>query len=307
MHGAMIPSPSVERLGLVKIIFVSGKGGVGKSSVAAALALKSARSGAKTLLAELGNTSFFAIALRQAFTSTPQPWREGVDVVVWDGVSCLREYALHLLKSEALYRLFFENAVSKSLIHVAPGLSELAILGKITSGPPRNVGPKLPYDVVVVDGFASGHFLALLRAPVGFAAAVHMGPMGEQSRAMMAVLKNPEICSYHFVSLPEELPVQETFEMVQAMKELVPQQPWIVKNRWLPQDMRAAPISSSQQRDPFVVDICHRREREEHAENIFKGHPTWIAPWTLATDFEQVVLGISAQIPDVILPRGGKS
>lgn len=300
----MIVPERVERLQIVKILFVSGKGGVGKSTVAATLALQAARAGQKTLLVELGNRSFYGLAFKKNFSATPSPWRDGVDIALWDGNSCLREYALHLLKSEALYKLFFENAVSRSLIQVAPGLAELAILGKITSGPPRNVGPKLPYDTLIVDAFASGHFLALLRAPLGFAEAVRFGPMGNESRDIAKVLRDPEICRYCFVTLPESLPVQETGELVASFKELVPNiAPEICLNRWLQPAMAAqvkAPVGGD--KDDFAHDLARRRESEVAAETQFQGLKTWIAPWILETDFEKTVL----QLAEIVsTPQGG--
>lgn len=206
----------------MKIHFVTGKGGVGKSAVAAALAYRLSKEGQRVLLAELGDESFYHEYFNLPLVdSAARPSGLGFDVVLWSGASCLREYALHLLKVESLYKLFFENPVSRTLIQVAPGLAELAITGKITSGPPRNVGPKMNYDVLVIDAFSTGHFLALLRAPVGMAQAISKGPIADQSKAILEVLKNPKITSYHIVSLPEELPAQESLELDRSLFELV--------------------------------------------------------------------------------------
>ncbi len=230
-----------------KIILVTGKGGVGKSVVAAALAFKKAREGFKTLLVELGDESFY-----QKFfdlpdvTYKPRTLIPNVDVALWSGADCLKEYALYLLKIESLYKLFFENKVSRTLINVAPALPELAILGKVTSGPRRH-GPPVPYDFVIVDAYATGHFLSLLRAPGGMAEAIHYGPMGEQSRSIQKTITNPDICKFYLVTLPEDLPMKETEELDAALKsEFKIQGQWIL-NRVLETPLKSNDLSAPAQ------------------------------------------------------------
>jgi anion-transporting ArsA/GET3 family ATPase len=201
-----------------EIHFVTGKGGVGKSVVAAALALKKSKEGKRVLLIELGNQSFFRdfFDLNEV-TFRPVSLRPQLDVALWSGDACLHEYARHLIKVESLAKLFFENAVMRAFINVAPGLPELAILGKLTSGP-RHHGPPLPYDCLVVDAYASGHFQALISAPAGMAEAIQFGPMGEQSRGIDKCLRDKTLCHYHIVTLPEELPVKEAIELQKKLE-----------------------------------------------------------------------------------------
>jgi anion-transporting ArsA/GET3 family ATPase len=202
-----------------EIIFVTGKGGVGKSTVAAALALKKAQSGQRTLLVEIGDQSFYKDYFRLPQVGfEPTHVREKFSVALWTGQNCLREYIIHLIKVETLYKLFFENAVMKAFVNVAPALPELAIMGKATSGP-RHHGPKLPFDCIVMDCYATGHFMALMGAAAGMAQAVKVGPMGEQSRGIDKTLRDPTVCQYYLVSLPEELPVRETEELYEELKK----------------------------------------------------------------------------------------
>lgn len=201
-----------------EIHFVTGKGGVGKSVVAAALALKKSQEGKKVLLVELGDHSFFQDFFDlNSVGFQPMLIRPNLSLALWTGEACLQEYARHLIKVESLAKLFFENAVMKAFINVAPGLPELAILGKVTSGP-RKHGPALPFDCLVVDAFATGHFLALLEAPRGMAQAIQFGPMGEQSRGIDASTRDPELCRFHIVTLPEELPVKESLELLERLR-----------------------------------------------------------------------------------------
>lgn len=209
---------------VIQIHLVTGKGGVGKSVLALALAKSFAAQGKKTLLAELGELSFFASALDRKVHFSPELLLPGLDIAIWDAKNLLSEYILHLIKIPSLHKLFFENDLTQALIDAAPSLKELAILGKITSGPPRNVGPKLDYDVIVIDAFASGHFLALMKAPLAMAETFKRGPMREQSLAIMEVLKNPKLATYHLVFLPEELSIEEGLELQENLGSIVQKQ-----------------------------------------------------------------------------------
>jgi anion-transporting ArsA/GET3 family ATPase len=250
----------------MEIHFVTGKGGVGKSAVAAALAYRMSKTGKKVLLVELGDQSFYADYFELPKVEyKPVQTGFGFDVALWTGEECLREYALHLLKVERIYKLFFENAVTKALINVAPALSELAILGKITSGPPRNVGPKLKYDCIVVDAFASGHFLALLRAPKGMAEAISFGPMGEQSRSITAVLKNHLISKYYVVAFPEELPIVEGLELAKDIYSEIHIRPEIILNKVI-----SVPPESLKEEPGSLLPLQHK------LQEISKRQSKWI-------------------------------
>ncbi|MFP5518809.1 MAG: arsenical pump-driving ATPase [Bdellovibrionia bacterium] len=194
-----------------KIHLVTGKGGVGKSVLAAALALRESQRGS-SLLAELGDRSFYQDFLGLGPVSYHPTRYQSVDVVLWSGADCLREYAKYLIKVDSLTKLFFENSVMRTFVNIAPALPELAIMGKVTSGPRRH-GPPLKYDYLTVDAFATGHFLALMRAAPAMAQAIPFGPMGEQGRGILKTLQDKELCEYHIVTLPEELPLKETLEL----------------------------------------------------------------------------------------------
>lgn len=201
-----------------KAHLVTGKGGVGKSLFSAVLARYFSNQKQLILLAELSEHSFFKDYLNLPDISyKPQSWKPNLDVCQWSPEDCLKEYSLHLLKIESLYRLFFENPVSKSLIQVAPGLHELAILGKLTSSP-RAHGPAMLYDQIVVDSYSTGHFLSLLRAPMALTEIIPFGPMGEQSKKIDEYLRNPDFTEVHIVTLAEELPLTEGIELHQQLK-----------------------------------------------------------------------------------------
>ncbi len=216
-----------------KAHFVTGKGGVGKSLVAALLARFYSLKSQQVLLAELSEISFYKDYLNlDQLEYKPSPWVPQVDVCQWSGTECLKEYALHLLKIKKLYELFFENPVTRSLVQIAPGLQELAILGKVTSSP-RKHGPAMNYDQLVIDSFATGHFLNLLQSPKAMAETIRFGPMGEQSRSIDKWIRDPEFMNIHVVTLAEELPITETLELCHSLEKLFQIKPKIYLNKLL--------------------------------------------------------------------------
>jgi anion-transporting ArsA/GET3 family ATPase len=259
------------------IVFVTGKGGVGKSTVAASLALREAQRGRNVLLAELGDVSFFEQWFNFSVDHLPKPIHElhpQLSVCRWEAQTCLKEYLLHYLRVESLVNLFFENKVMKSLVQAAPALREIALLGKITSGL-RKIGPVLNYDVIVVDCFATGHFEALMQAPMGLAKAVQFGPMGEQSRAIHNVITDPSKTRFVVVSLPEELPVIETLELCGFLNKDLQVQPRVVLNRVLALPP-AAPGTT-----PFLAYVQSTRERQARSDEQLKD----LRPTSLAYSF----------------------
>lgn len=214
-----------------KILMVSGKGGVGKSTVAMAAGQCLAQQGRRTLVVEFTEQShLFAI---HSATSSYEPIEVGPNLWLaqWTGEACLREFIAHYVRLEQVVNLFFENRAMRSLIRAAPALRELALLGKATSGN-RQIGPRLEFDQIVVDSYATGHFFSLMQTPAAMAETIQFGPMGEQSRAIDAVLKNPQITEYWVVTLPEELPVSEGIEMGQKLS-LMGLQYKVLCNRWI--------------------------------------------------------------------------
>jgi len=208
-----------------KIHFVTGKGGVGKSYFAASFAeslchaYKIPQDGHNSpiLLAEINDISFYKEYLSIENIGYQPVKTASFDIAQWKAQDCLKEYALHLLKIESLFKLFFENPISKALIDVSPGLNELAILGKATSHP-RHHGPPLNYSEIVFDSPSTGHFLTMLRSPKALSETIHFGPMGEQTRSIDQWIRNPDFVEIHLVTLAEELPISETIELYQTLK-----------------------------------------------------------------------------------------
>lgn len=249
-----------------EIHLVSGKGGVGKSVSAAAIALHLSKKKQNVLLVELGDQSFYKDFFGLAGVGfSPVKLKDNIDVALWAGETCLYEYAVYLLKIEKFAKLFFSNKIMSTFLSVAPALHELAILGKITSTV-RHHGPEVTYDAIVVDAYATGHFEALLNAPVGMAEAIQFGPMGEQSRGITNTLKNPDYANYYIVTLPEDLPIKESLELSDYLTTSIEIKPKFILNKMISiiPDIKNN-IKNADESDIFIKYLTSHIENEKNS------------------------------------------
>jgi choline dehydrogenase-like flavoprotein len=245
--------PTLDGRKVHRIVFVTGKGGVGKSAVAAATALQLARAGKTVLLVELGSRSFYGPLLGLPVGADTVRWTPRIGITRWDIESALREYVAHYLVFKPAADWLLNHAVMKALMAAAPSLAELAILGKLT-GPMRHDWYKRDVDVVVVDAYSTGQFMALLRAPRGISQTAASGPMRRHTVAMTALLSEPAICEYRLVTLAEEMPTAEACEMARELRAETGIAPRIYCNRLidLPLHMPAWPVD-----DPAAPFVQH--------------------------------------------------
>ncbi|MBP6777728.1 MAG: hypothetical protein KA151_10795 [Piscinibacter sp.] len=249
-----------------RIVFVTGKGGVGKSAVAAATALQFARAGQRVLLVELGSRSFYGPWLGLPADTRAVPWQPRIGIALWDVESALREYIGHYLVFKAAARSVLNNAVMKALVAAAPSVAELAILGQLTA-PMRHGWYKREVDTVVVDAHATGQFMALLRAPRGLSNTVASGAMHRHTSEMSKLLADPAICAYRIVTMAEEMPISEACEMAGAIRAETGLAADIICNRLIDLPPRLPPLAREDPGAPFVAQMARvaRRQRDSLA------------------------------------------
>lgn len=212
-----------------QIKIVTGKGGVGKSTFAAALAYAHARKGQKTLLIELSNKSFFSRVYHKPIGFKALPLQNNLYISCWSGLECLKEYCDHLVKVPYISKLLFNPPAMKYFLQMAPGLKELAIMGKLTSAS-RRTGPAMPFDVLVLDAPATGHFLSLIQAPENMAQLIPQGPVGQQGRHIDKVLKTQ--AQYYILSLAHSLVAAESFQLSHHLARLGIQAQLLLNKCW---------------------------------------------------------------------------
>jgi anion-transporting ArsA/GET3 family ATPase len=206
------------------VVFVTGKGGVGKTTVAVALGLRAAAEGKRTIVCEVSAQENAS----RIFEHTEIGFHE-VEVAenLWsisiDPDESMREYVLLQLKVRAMRDMLFRSRIFNYLAAATPGLKELVTIGKIweLAQLDRKVKSGRKYDLVIVDAPATGHGIGFLQTPRTFAAIARVGPIHSQAQQLDRLITDQEHTGVAIVALPEEMPVNESAALEHDLREEV--------------------------------------------------------------------------------------
>ena len=205
-----------------RVLLVTGKGGAGKTTIATALATAARDRGFKVLLIQLGRED----NVGPIFDRTLPVYKEtelepGLWGMIIEPYLALHEYLVSAMKIQMVVDWFLENRVIQYLTQAAPGWRELITVGKIWQLEQKSVGyQKKPlWDLLVVDAPATGHGITFLRVPQIILNTLKFGPVRQHTLAVQKLLMDPDRTLIVGVTLPEEMAVNEVFEIHRAAKE----------------------------------------------------------------------------------------
>ena len=197
-----------------RLLFVTGKGGVGKTTTAAALADLAARRGKRTLLCEMDAKGAIATAFDvHHLAYEPVEVRPGLFTMAMNTEDARREDLRVFARVPLVGRIGPLARTFDFMADAAPGVKEMVVIGKLC----WEVRERR-YDLVVVDAEASGHIVAQIDAPRAIRELVQVGPVRDQTEWMLQILGDPERTGLVVVTTPEEMPIVESAELVEKVR-----------------------------------------------------------------------------------------
>jgi anion-transporting ArsA/GET3 family ATPase len=204
-----------------RLVVVTGKGGVGKTTVAAALGLVAARAGKRTVICEVAEqerlSDLFGV---DGAGHEERELAPNLHTVSVDPDLAKEEWLRYQLKSGTLAGVLGGSSVFRYLSAAAPGLSELVTMGKVwdLAQLERRTGGSV-FDLAIVDAPATGHGVAMLRAPSTYASVARVGPIRRQALQIDAFLRDRARTGVMVVAAPEEMPVNETLDLEERLRD----------------------------------------------------------------------------------------
>lgn len=219
---SMPSAPSVPPAALAdkRFLIVTGKGGVGKTTVCAAEALAMAGRGKRVLVAMCNAKERLSTMLGSELVgSEVVPVAPNVWAVNMDPEVAMAEYGAMTLKSKALFKLLFDNKYVRTFFRAVPGMYEWAMLGKAWFHTTEEENGRPRFDVVILDAPATGHGLDMLRVPKVIVEVVPPGLLRRDAEAAWKMFQDSATSAVVLVTLPEEMPTTETIELAHALQD----------------------------------------------------------------------------------------
>lgn len=214
-----------------RLLVVTGKGGVGRTTVSAALAVAAVESGRRVCLVELSGLAALPPLFGLSGRSYDVRTVGGVDVRSLTAPECVADFGRRKMAFGNLFSVVFGSRVTSSFLDAVPGFQDLVQLGKIEDMASEPARGDPHYDLVILDGPATGHGLTLLASARAMSEMTGVGPFHELAAKIERFLADPLRTGIVAVALPEELPVHETLELVAGLGSDLPTLAGVIVNQ----------------------------------------------------------------------------
>lgn len=282
------------------MLFVTGKGGVGKSSVTAALALLASRSGKRTLVCEVDAKGDVARLFDcDAAGFDPVEIRKNLFLMSMHTEEALREYLRIYLHFPVVAKLGPLAKTFDFIANAAPGVNEILVVGKLCYEVKEG-----NYDLILVDATSTGHVVSQLASPKGISELIRLGMVKDQVAWMEDILYDPAKTSVVLVATPSETPVLEALELAEKIgRDTEVHLGAMVMNRIMPELFsRAEEEFFSLLREPEAMKTLSRLVSPE-AAILFEGSSAALDMRRCAAPFVEQFVGNSQGVPVALLPQ----
>jgi anion-transporting ArsA/GET3 family ATPase len=246
----------IDELFVRRLIVVLGKGGVGRTSISAAIATLAARRGLRTLVIEADLRGPIAASYGKSPGFKQVELEPNLWAMTLGGQESLEDY-LSFVVPRPILRMVFASAFYQYFVHAAPALRELTMMGKVYHEVERRAAPLKPWKLVVFDAPASGQALSMIRTP--FAARETFGEsvVGREAQNIGRLLSDRAKCAMVAVTTAESLATAETLEMRRTLAALQLETAAIFFNRVSPAAFAASDIAQMVRRGASVPALKH--------------------------------------------------
>jgi anion-transporting ArsA/GET3 family ATPase len=196
------------------VVIVAGKGGVGKTTVTAALAVAAVRAGSSVLVVEVeGKSGLPTMFDTPALSYDEADLDPGIRARFLTPDAALVDY-LETHGMKRISKRLISSGALEVVANAVPGMKDILVLGKV-----KSLDESRAADLIIVDAPAAGHAISFLLSPRGLLDAVRVGPINKQASDVVALLSDPARCQVMLVTLPEETPVSELIETAYAIED----------------------------------------------------------------------------------------
>jgi arsenite-transporting ATPase len=249
-----------------RVLIVLGKGGVGKSTLSAAIARLAARSGLRALIMECDARAPLAASFGVAPSLVPTQVAPNLALMTLDGRAALEEYLRLVVPGRMLLKAVFASRLYQFFVQAAPGLRELMMLGKIYYEAGRDGGQPPPPHIIVVDAPASGQAMSLLKMPTAARSTFGDSIVGKEAGNISRMIRDRRICAIIQVTTADSLSISETIEIHAQLSAIHLAPSAVLFNRMPPSDFDADDISTlTDRRGPHL-----RKKDLEHLAELAK-------------------------------------